>query len=123
MPECAPPDLLASVESAVRREIAVLRARMRDTSAGAGERNARTLASLVRTLKAVTDMQMSDAQPADMQAAGMRKQQEELAAGAKDAAREPPPRSLAQLREDLAARLDKLVEAKRDPTFLDVAGI
>ncbi len=87
-------DLLQSIEQQVRREIALMQSRMCDTSVGAGERNARTLASLVRTLRALHGLRDGEASRAAD--AGQ--------VGADDA----PPRSLEQLRDDLAARLAKL---------------
>ncbi|MGE3646464.1 MAG: hypothetical protein AB7F96_21670 [Beijerinckiaceae bacterium] len=88
--------MLRSVEDTVRREIAMMGARMQDTSAGAGERNARTLASLVRTLRAVSELR-GKAEGFEPQAANGDK----------------PPRSLAQLRAELAERLDR-IQADRD---------
>lgn len=85
------PGLLRSIEDQIRAEIALMRARMGDTSAGAGERNARTLASLVRTLRAMRALREADGPGGDAVSGD-----------------EPAPRSLAELREDLAARLAKL---------------
>lgn len=81
--------MLKSVEETVRREIGLMQARMRDTSVGAGERNARTLASLVRTLRAVQEVRAKVPPAAETEDAR-------------------PPRDLAALRDALAARLEQI---------------
>lgn len=89
-----PADLIASIETQVRQEIALMQQRMHDTSAGAGERNARTLASLVRTLRAVKGIQSESGAPP-----GPHDHQYDT---------DLPPRDLAALRQALFARVEKL---------------
>ena len=67
--------------------------RMHDISSGSGERNARTLASLVRTLRALKDVQGA---PGALTGPYDHEYDTDL-----------PPRDLAKLREELVARMEK----------------
>lgn len=89
--------LAEDIATTVRAELEAVKARLGDPSPGAGERNARTLASLVRTLRSVEELRTKGA-------AG-------FAGGAATSpaqTSEPPPRSVEELRQELENHLAKI---------------
>ncbi len=89
------------VEAAVRRELAGIEKRLgTDADAASAERNARVLASLVKSL---AELGRIDAARNETGGAG-----NESKGGDAETQDERPPRDLAELREELAARLDRL---------------
>ncbi len=98
--DAAPVDagsLVADVERAVRRELALIESNLNDSSAGARERNARAVANLVRALNGVKELRENPGRR------GGRSQD--------DYDDEPrPPRDLARLRDELAADLERIIE-------------
>lgn len=89
------------VEAAVRRELAGIEKRLgTGADAASAERNARVLASLVKSL---AELGRIDAARNETGGAG-----NESNGGDAETQDERPPRDLAELREELAARLDRL---------------
>lgn len=85
--------LAEDIAATVRAELETVKARLHDPTPGAGERNARTLASLVRTLRSVEDLR----------AKGI-----DGFLCAAPASNEPPPRSLEELRLELIEEVEKM---------------
>lgn len=89
------------VEAAVRRELAGIEKRLGSgADASAAERNARVLASLVKSLAELARIDTARKEAGDVQ--------NESNSGDADTEDRRPPRDLAELREELAARLERL---------------
>jgi hypothetical protein len=104
--DAAPVDagsLVADVERAVRRELALIESNLNDPSAGARERNARAVANLVRALNGVKELRENLRGGDRMQDSCRDPYRDPYDDGP------PPPRDLARLREELAADIERMV--------------
>ncbi len=93
-------DLIARLEEAVQREFARAEATLEKKAPASIEASARTLASLVRTLAELKRMRR--------EAGEAEKQKDAHDDDDADAGRDAPPRQLAELRAELARRLERL---------------